>query len=251
MEFYSNVNTFKNISLTIVIFFSSIARADLEIILAEESSLPYALSGSKYSNSSSKYSNSISKYSNSGSKYSNSSSKYDNSPSKYENGKSGSQRLLLKKGSKHFYVGYYVWGDEGLRNYYSSSGDRLFYSPPETDAIFDGEKGEFSGTIATLKDVNVLAVTEKGQIAFAKSGVSLSSEASSPKNKAENSYIIEFANNDENFVINGEKFDAQTYCLGWEVGESVLFIEGSPFGACASAELFNINRKESCKVWCE
>jgi hypothetical protein len=168
---FLNVNIFKYLPLIIVIFFSSIASADLELVLAEESSLPYDLSPSKYSNSSSKYSNSISKYSNSGSKYSNSSSKYDNSPSKYENSKSGSQRLLLKKGSKHFYVGYYVWGDEGLRNFYSSSGDRLFYSPPETGAIFDGDKGEFSGSLATLKDVNVLVVTEKGQIALAKSGV--------------------------------------------------------------------------------
>jgi hypothetical protein len=235
----------------ILLALSSSALADLEVILANESGLPYALSPSKYSNSSSKYSNSISKYSNSGSKYSNSSSKYDNSPSKHSNGKSGDQRLLLKKDGNYFYIGYYVWGDEGLINFFSSSGERVFYSPPETDAIFEGDKGEFAGSIATLKDAKILIVTEKGQLALVKSGVTLTQDSSASKSQAQDAYLIEYAHNDELFVINGEKFEAQTYCLGWEQGESVIFIEGSAFGACASAELFNLNRKESCSVWCE
>ena len=230
---------------------SSSVLADLEVILAKESDLPYALSPSKYSNSSSKYSNSISKYSNSGSKYSNSGSKYENSPAKYSNSKSGNQRLLMKKDGSYFYIGYYVWGDEGLINFFSSSGDRVFYSPPETDAIFEAEKGEFAGSIATLKDAQVLAVTEKGQLALVKSGVTLTQGSSAPQSQAQDVYLIEYAYNDELFVINGEKFEAQTYCLGWEQGESVIFIEGSALGACASAELFNLNRKESCSVWCE
>jgi hypothetical protein len=235
----------------ILLALSCSAFADLEVILASESDLPYSLSPSKFSNSSSKFSNSISKFSNSGSKFSNSSSKFDNSPSKYSNGKSGDQRLLLKKDSDYFYDGYYVWGDEGLINFFSSSGDRLFYSPPETDAIFDGEEGEFAGSIATLKDTKVLAVTEKGQLALAKSGVTLTQDSSAPESQAQDAYLIEYAHNDELFVINGEKFEAQTYCLGWEQGESVVFIEGSALGACASAELFNLSRKESCSVWCE
>lgn len=235
----------------ILLVLSSAAFADFEVILASESDLPYGLSPSKYSNSSSKYSNSISKYGNSGSKYSNSISKYDNAPSKYSNGKSGDQRLLLKKDGSYFYIGYYVWGDEGLINFFSSSGERVFYSPPETDAIFDGDKGEFAGSIATQNDTKVLAVTEKGQLALVKSGVSLTQDSSAPKDRAQDTYLIEYAHNDELFVINGEQFESQTYCLGWEQGESVIFIEGSAFGACASAELFNLNRKESCSVWCE
>lgn len=245
------MNNMKYIIAGMLIALSSSVLADLEVILANESGLPYALSPSKYSNSSSKYSNSISKYSNSGSKYSNSSSKYDNSPSKYSNSKSGNQRLLLKKDESYFYIGYYVWGDEGLINFFSSSGDRVFYSPPETDAIFEAEKGEFAGSIATLKDAKVLAVTEKGQLALVKSGVTLTQGSSAPQSQAQDAYLIEYAHNDELFVINGEKFEAQTYCLGWEQGESVIFIEGSALGACASAELFNLNRKESCSVWCE
>jgi hypothetical protein len=33
---------------------------------------------------------------------------------------------------------------------------------------------------------------------------------------AATSYEIEMADNDEKFIINGEVFEAQTYCLGWE-----------------------------------
>ena len=251
MEWSLTMKAYRKLLLTLILFWSVVAQADLEVILAEESDLPYALSPSKYSNSSSKYSNSISKYSNSGSKYSNSGSKYDNSPSKYSNSKSGDQRLLLKKAENYFYIGYYVWGDEGLINYFSSGGDRLFYSPPETDAIFDGEDGEFSGAFGSIKKKKVLIVTEKGQLALVKSGVTLSEQSNSPNNTATDSYQIEFAHNDEVFIINGEKFEAQTYCLGWDVGDSILFIEGSSLGACASAKLFNVNRKEACDVWCE
>jgi hypothetical protein len=65
------------------------------------------------------------------------------------------------------------------------------------------------------------------------------------------SYEIEVAHNDELFVINGEKFEAQTYCLGWEEGDQVLFLDGSPYRACASATLLNLRTREKCDVWCE
>lgn len=68
---------------------------------------------------------------------------------------------------------------------------------------------------------------------------------------AADSYEIEVAHNDEFFIINGEKYEAKTYCLGWESDEYVIFLDGSPMGACASAVLYNINRKEKCEVWCE
>lgn len=64
-------------------------------------------------------------------------------------------------------------------------------------------------------------------------------------------YLIEMAYNDEKFIVNGEMFEAQTYCLGWSEGESVIFLDGSEYGACASAELYNVQRGEECSVWCE
>lgn len=150
--------------------------ADLKVITAKESDLPFELSPSKFSNSPSKFSNSVSKFSNSPSKFSNSPSKFDNSPSKFENGKSGNRRLLLEQEGSYFYIGYYVWGDDGLVNFFSPNGTRMFYSPSDTDALFGGENGEFCGTLATLKDEKVLVLTEKGQLAFMKEGVSLSNQ---------------------------------------------------------------------------
>ena len=64
-------------------------------------------------------------------------------------------------------------------------------------------------------------------------------------------YAIEMAYNDEKFIINGEMFEAQSYCMGWDVGDSVIFLDGSEYGACASAELYNLERGEECSVWCE
>jgi len=68
---------------------------------------------------------------------------------------------------------------------------------------------------------------------------------------AATTYEIEAAVNDEKFIINGELFEAKTYCLGWGEGQRVIFIDGSPLGACASATLYNLDREEKCEVWCE
>jgi len=65
------------------------------------------------------------------------------------------------------------------------------------------------------------------------------------------SYEIEVAHNDELFIINGEKYEAKTYCMGWDAGDEVIFLEGSPFGACASATLYNKSKRDTCEVWCE
>lgn len=65
------------------------------------------------------------------------------------------------------------------------------------------------------------------------------------------SYEIQVSHNDEVFIINGEKFEAQTYCFNMEQGDPVIFLEGSPFGACASAVIFNLRSREKCEVWCE
>jgi hypothetical protein len=69
--------------------------------------------------------------------------------------------------------------------------------------------------------------------------------------RSPSAYQIEVTANDELFIINGEKFEARTYCLGWNEGERVIFIEGSAYGACASATLFNIDKTDICDVWCE
>lgn len=65
------------------------------------------------------------------------------------------------------------------------------------------------------------------------------------------SYEIEVSHDDELFIINGEKFEAKTYCFNMEEGDPVIFLDGSALGACASATLLNLRTKEKCEVWCE
>ena len=68
--------------------------------------------------------------------------------------------------------------------------------------------------------------------------------------KAADTYEIEAASNDEKFIIDGELYEAKVWCMHWDEGDEVIFIDGTP-GLCTSAELFNTNRRETCEVWCE
>ncbi len=68
---------------------------------------------------------------------------------------------------------------------------------------------------------------------------------------AATSYEIETSHNDELFIINGEKFEAKTYCFNMEVGDRVIFLSGSPFGACVLAEVLNLRTRRTCRLWCE
>ena len=64
-------------------------------------------------------------------------------------------------------------------------------------------------------------------------------------------YVVQAVADDETFVINDEVFKAKTYCFNFEKGDKVIFISGSPFGACASAQLLNLRTDRVCEVWCE
>lgn len=64
-------------------------------------------------------------------------------------------------------------------------------------------------------------------------------------------YEIEVSHNDEFFIINGEKYEAKTYCFNMEEGDKVIFLEGSAYGACVSAKLLNTRTDNTCNVWCE
>jgi len=66
-----------------------------------------------------------------------------------------------------------------------------------------------------------------------------------------NVYEIEAAVDDNKYIINDELFGAKTYCMNWDEGQRVIFMEGSPHGACATAALYNLDREEKCEVWCE
>ena len=61
-------------------------------------------------------------------------------------------------------------------------------------------------------------------------------------------YEIEkvFSDGDK-FIINGEVFEAQTFCFDYEKGDQVKFLEGSPIGACASAKLLNLRNQRDLR----
>ncbi len=69
--------------------------------------------------------------------------------------------------------------------------------------------------------------------------------------RSEDPYRIEAVHRDEVVIINGEVFRAQSYCHGWEEGDEVIFVKGKPNGLCASAELYNLDRRSRCAFWCE
>jgi hypothetical protein len=136
--------------------------ADLQIIAVNEASLPYDFSPSNYDNSASNYDNSVSNYDNSPSNYDNSESNYDNSSSNYDNGKNGERRLLYKDGNSWKFAGYYVLASNGVTNFYSPKGKRMFYNPQKGRAVFGGKDGKFCGVIARVKGELALALTEHG-----------------------------------------------------------------------------------------
>jgi hypothetical protein len=68
---------------------------------------------------------------------------------------------------------------------------------------------------------------------------------------AETEYEITVSHNDELFIINDEKYNAKTYCFNMDTGDKVIFIDGSAFGACVSAEVVNLRTGDKCRLWCE
>jgi len=130
-------------ALIMGLMFISVAHADLMVSFVNESSLPYEYSKSKYSNSPSKYSN---------------------SPSK--NGTNSESRLLIKDGSTLYRVGYYVYSDSGVTNFFSTSGERMFYNPQEGIGVFQSSSGAFSGVLVPIKNEYQLFLTETGQKAL-------------------------------------------------------------------------------------
>ena len=179
----------RKVSIILVLIMLSIVGSnvygDLLIVTIKESELPFDLSPSNYDNSPSNYDNSVSNYNNSPSNYNNSPTNYENSSSNYKNGKNGDRRLLVEEGSSHFFVGYYVMNDNGVTNYFSVAGKRLFYTPAKASGVFHGGKGFFCGVLAKPRFKNELRLmlTEQGQkVLFAEANRSAKRTTSSRRN---------------------------------------------------------------------
>ncbi len=120
-------------------------------------------------------------------------------------------------------------------------------------AFSDTERGirNYQEIMAGHKKVEELNQVELQEVLAVHKALEQQHNGVSGSSTSRTSYEIEVSHNDELFVINGEKFEAQTYCFNMEEGDRVIFIEGSAFGACASATLFNLRTKNKCEVWCE
>ena len=141
---------------------SGVARADLPVALIEESRLPYDLGPSNYDNSSSNYDNSISNYDNSPSNYENSESNYNNTSSNYENSRNGKRRLVYMERGTPKFAGYYIVASNGVTNFFSPSGKRMFYNPKKGQSVFGGTDGTFCGVLGRVDSTFSLALTDRG-----------------------------------------------------------------------------------------
>ena len=137
--------------------------ADLKVTDITDSSLPYELSPSNYENSPSNYKNSVTNYENSPSNYVNSESNYNNSVTNYANGDTSKHRILLENDGDQKRYGYYVHADNGVTNFFSNKGKRLFYNPTEGSGIYHGKKGKFCGVLAVSDDELVLGLNKTGK----------------------------------------------------------------------------------------
>ena len=146
------------LAVTGLLAFPLAAFADLNVIILDENRLPYDLSKSRYENSASNYENSISNYENSKSNYDNSESNYTNSSSNYENGSNGERRLISNRNE---FLGYYVFADTGVMNFFNTAGKRVGYKPnnPDTKSVFSAS-GEWCGTLGNQDGAIVLGLSE-------------------------------------------------------------------------------------------
>lgn len=140
-----------------------VCHADVILSFIDESRLPYDFSPRNYDNSPSNYENSISNYDNSPSNYDNSEGNYDNSSSNYDNSTSGDKRILMNEDSKFYRVGYYVRTENGVTNFFSTSGKRVFYNARKGVGVFDGKEGFFCGVLVHVGNEYKLVLTEVGR----------------------------------------------------------------------------------------
>ncbi|GAA6189871.1 hypothetical protein [Litorivita sp. NS0012-18] len=156
----------KNVLSVLVIALMSAPEAsvaDILTVIIDPSALPYEIGPSKYENSPSKYENSSSTYENSDSRYENSPSKYENSPSNYANRVGGGRNLVTEDNKA---LGYYVFGEGGIINFYNYNSRRIAYLPAggHTQSVFTD--GDWCGTIGEIHGELVLGISQSCYYAF-------------------------------------------------------------------------------------
>ena len=62
-------------------------------------------------------------------------------------------------------------------------------------------------------------------------------------------HYIEKSYDDEEFVIDGDEYEATGYCFDMRKGDPVLFVDSNP-DLCTSAQILNLRTMRGCRVWC-
>ena len=143
---------------------SSPVSADVRVIIIGQNDAPYALGPNNYDNSPTNYSNSSTNYDNSATNYANAHSNYDNSASNFDNGPYGDRSVFGPSGSR---IGYYVFADNGVLNFFSSS-RRVAFMPGggHTQSVFASNGNTWCGTLADIDGQAVLALTRNCYLQF-------------------------------------------------------------------------------------
>lgn len=64
-------------------------------------------------------------------------------------------------------------------------------------------------------------------------------------------YPVQKIIENEVFIINGYRYEAMTVCEGIDEGDWVVFLQGSPYGACSSAVIQSLHNGAKCSLWCD
>lgn len=148
----------KNLAAVFGFALVSVASANMDVTIIDVSRLPYELSTKKFENSPSNFNNSSSNFNNSASNFNNSKSNFINSASNFANSPNGKQKLMLNGK----FVGYHVLNSSGLTNFFSASGERVFYNPDSSAGVFT-PNGKFVGVVALASGNQItLALSSEG-----------------------------------------------------------------------------------------
>jgi hypothetical protein len=152
----------KKIAITLLML-CNLLHADLLVGIVAEAALPHSLSPRNFDNSEKKFDNSVKKFDNSDKKFNNTSKNFENSPRKFENTARGTRSIVIEKDGQLVHVGYYATNEDGVTNFFSPEGERLFFSPPGTSALFHSTEGHFCGAIGKAEGKTRLLLTEEGK----------------------------------------------------------------------------------------
>ena len=154
-----NKTKIKILTGCLIMCLTTAVKADINTVEMIESEIPRNICIESYELSPRNHDNSILNHNNSESNSDNRSAILDNAPMNFKN-YMGERKIY---GLDKFPCGYYVTNSNGVTNFFSRRGKRLFYNPKKGDGLYQGQTGEFCGIIFMKGSEKYIAVTELGK----------------------------------------------------------------------------------------